>query len=59
MHIFDEEADEAWDRLLELGVPEETLQVVIAINGYSLDTLKDVLFAVEGYRSFDQIPENI
>ena len=45
----------AWDKLIELyGVSEETLQVVTNINGYSLETLQDVLYSVTGYRDFEQ-----
>lgn len=45
--------DEAWDYLTEtVGVSEETLQVVTAINGYTVDTLKDVLYAVAAERDF-------
>jgi len=49
--------EEAWDYLLETGIikDEQTLQVVTNINGYSLKTLEDVLYATEGYRSFDQL----
>lgn len=47
--------DEAWDTLLMLDVSEDTLQIVTSINGYSMDTMNDILFAKTGYRSFDQI----
>jgi hypothetical protein len=47
--------DTAWDTLMELGVSEQTLQIVTSINGYTLDTLNDVLYAFSGYRSFDQL----
>lgn len=47
--------EEAWDYLIEQGLASgETLQVVTNINGYSLDTLESVLYAVAGYHSFDQ-----
>lgn len=47
--------EEAWDYLIESGLAsEETLQVVTNINGYSLDTLESVLYALEGYHSFSQ-----
>lgn len=46
--------EEAWDALIEAGVSEETLQIVTAINGYTVDTLEDVLYASQGYRSFEQ-----
>lgn len=44
----------AWD-ILTGYVSEETLRVVTAINGYTLGTLEDVLYAVTGFRSFDQL----
>jgi hypothetical protein len=47
--------DKAWDTLLNLGVSEQTLQIVTSINGYSMDTLTDVLYAHTGYRNFDQL----
>jgi hypothetical protein len=51
------EIEKAWDKLLELGVSEQTLQIVTSINGYNLETLDDVLYAHAGYRSFDQLDE--
>ena len=51
--------DEAWDYLTEtVGVSEETLQVVTAINGYTVDTLKDVLYAVAAERAFPDDAED-
>ena len=47
----------AWEYLVNLGVLEETLKVVTAINGYSLETMEDVLYAVTGYRTFEQLEE--
>lgn len=49
--------EKAWDVLIEQGVSEETLKVVTAINGWSTDTMEAVLYAVTGYRSFDQLEE--
>ena len=47
---------EMWNYLEEyLGVSEQTLQVVTDINGYSEETLEDILYAVSGYRNFDQL----
>jgi hypothetical protein len=46
-----------WDRLLRLGVSEQTLKIVTSINGYNEQTLKDVLYAHTGYRSFKQLPK--
>lgn len=47
--------DEAWDTLMALGVSEQTLQIVTCINGYTMETLTDVLYAHTGYRSFSQL----
>lgn len=49
--------NEMWDRLLNMGIAEQTLQIVTSINGYSTDTLLDVLYAAFGYRSFEQMEE--
>jgi hypothetical protein len=38
-------------------VSEQTLQIITSINGYTVDTLNDVLYAHMGYRSIDQIDE--
>lgn len=45
--------EQMWDALIEMGVAEETLQVVTRINGYSADTMHDVLWAVFGERVFE------
>lgn len=49
--------NEMWDKLEELGVSEETIRVVTDINGYSEETMLDILYAVTGYRNFDQLEE--
>lgn len=43
-----------WDLLIDMGVSEETLQVVTSINGYNYETLCDILYVVSGYRNFEQ-----
>ena len=47
--------NEMWDTLLEMGVSEQTLQVVTDINGYNEQSMKDILYVVTGYRDFDQL----
>jgi hypothetical protein len=55
---YDQQVTELWDYLLDNGIAsEETLQVVTNINGYSLSTLEDVLYATTGYRSLEQAEE--
>lgn len=47
--------EEMWDILVDMGVSEETLQIVTDINGYNQQTMEDILYAKFGYRSFDQL----
>ena len=47
--------NEMWDTLLEMGVSEQTLQIVTDINGYNEKTMKSILYCVTGYRDFDQL----
>ena len=47
--------DEMWSTLLELGVSEQTLQVVTDINGYNEQSMKNILYSVTGYNDFDQL----
>ena len=48
---------EMWDKLTEMGVSFETLQTVTDINGYSEETLCDILYSIFGYRNFEQLKE--
>ena len=46
---------ELWDMLVDNGLAtEQTLQVVTSINGNTLETLNDVLYAVTGCRCIEQ-----
>lgn len=56
---FDElDLDTIWDLFLDYSIcSEETLQVITSINGYNLETLKDVLYATVGLRSLEQFVE--
>ena len=47
--------DEMWDTLLDLGVSEQTLQVVTDINGYNEQSMRDILYSVTGYNDFNQL----
>ena len=46
---------EIWDKLLDMGVSEETLQTVTSIHGYNKEELLDVLYVRFGYRNFEQM----
>lgn len=49
---------ELWGFLLDNNiVSEETLQIVTDINGYTEETLLDVLYAATGYRTMEQYKE--
>ena len=47
--------NEMWGTLLDLGVSEQTLQVVTDINGYNEQSMKDILYSVTGYNDFDEL----
>ena len=50
--------EQMWDYLKDVVlVSEQTLQVVTDINGYSEETMCDILYAVTGYRDFEQFEE--
>jgi hypothetical protein len=38
-------------------VSEQTLHIITDINGYSVETLQDVLYVTTGYRSLEQLLE--
>lgn len=47
--VVDSAVDSAWDWLTEnAGVQEQTLQVAVAINGYTMQTIDSVCFALFG-----------
>lgn len=57
--MYEDFREKMWDCLYEVvGVSEETIRIVIDINGYNEDTLRDILYAKTGYRDFDQIEED-
>lgn len=50
--------DGAFDDILEeLGVSKESVKLVVNINGDSLKTYNDILYAVTGYNDLEQINE--
>ena len=50
--------EQMWNYLKDVVlVSEQTLQVVTDINGYSEETMCDILYAVTGYRDFEQFEE--
>lgn len=51
------DTNQMWDILESFGVSEQTLQIVTSINGYSRDTMEDILYAHMGYHSFEQVSD--
>ena len=52
------EVNEVYEALIEeYGVSEEALQLITNINGYSMHTLNEVIYAIFGYRSLEQMKE--
>ena len=47
--------NEMYSKLLEMGVSEDALQLVVQINGYSEETMYDVLYAVFAETSFEEV----
>lgn len=55
---FLNDLDTLWDLFMDYTVcSEEALRLITNINGYNLDTLKDVLYAATGLRSLEQFVE--
>jgi hypothetical protein len=53
------EKDQLWDKLVESGIATEAeLKLVTCINGYTVETLNDVLYARTGERSWEEEEED-
>mgnify|MGYP001058595394 CR=1 FL=1 len=58
MEKMQEKISKKWDWLLDTGIAtEKELQLVTDINGYSIETLNDVLYARTGYRDQEQLED--
>lgn len=52
--------DEVWDLLIEYNVATaEELELVTCINGYNMEALNDIIYVRTGYRSIDQLMEEV
>lgn len=50
--------DELYDIIIELNIAnEKEIELVICINGYSIDTLNDIVYARTGYHTIEQLVE--
>lgn len=47
-----------WSELILRDIAtEDEIQLVTSINGYTIETLNDILYVRTGYRSLDQMEE--
>lgn len=47
-----------WDYLVNNSIAtQEELELITSINGYSVDTLNDVIYARTGYHDLEQLQE--
>lgn len=50
--------DELWDKLVEYDIATvQELELVTSLNGYTTETLNDVLYVRTGYNSWEQMAE--
>jgi hypothetical protein len=48
-----------WDLIVNYELTSEhSLQLVTRLNGYTLETMEDILYALTGYHSYEQFMEN-
>jgi len=53
-----EKENEIYEYIINNGIAsEEALNLITNINGYSVDTLNDVIYALTGYRSIEQLED--
>jgi len=53
-----EKINELYEKLIDEGLfTSEELDLITSINGYSIDTLNDCIYARYGYRDCDQMQE--
>lgn len=58
-NIMNKELEKLWDLLVNYELASEsTLQLVTRLNGYTLETMENILYALTGYHSYDQFMEN-
>jgi hypothetical protein len=56
---MNKELNKLWDLLVNYELAsEETLQLITRLNGYSLETMENVLYALTGYHSYEQYMES-
>jgi len=48
--------NQVWDYIIDSGIAtQEELELVTNINGYTIETLNDVIYARTGYNDIEQL----
>ena len=56
---YNDEVIYTWDRLVDADYfTDKELELVTYINGYTIETLNDCIYARYGYRSLEQMEES-
>ena len=56
---MNQQIEKLWDLIVNYELTsEQSLQLVTRLNGYTLETMEDVLYALTGYHSYEQFMEN-
>ena len=56
---MNQQIEKLWDLIVNYELAtEQSLQLVTRLNGYTLETMEDVLYALTGYHSYEQFMEN-
>ncbi len=51
--------EKLWDLIVNYELAtESTLQLITRLNGYNVETLENVLYALTGFQSYEQFMEN-
>lgn len=58
--MTDNDINTLWDYLVNHSVAtQDELELITSINGYSIDTLNDVIYARTGYRNLEQLQDEM
>ena len=56
---MNQQIEKLWDLIVNYKLATvQSLQLVTRLNGYTLETMGDVLYALTGYHSYEQFMEN-
>jgi hypothetical protein len=60
MKHYEDEVIYTWDKLVDMDLfTDRELELITNINGYTMETLNDAIYSRYGYRSLEQLTEEI